>query len=66
MALNIGINGFGELGCLVFLWLLGDKNVIITAINDTAKPELLAYRLRYDTTPDDRAPLRIPSGRKTV
>jgi glyceraldehyde 3-phosphate dehydrogenase len=57
MALNIGINGFGGLGRLVFLRLLGDKNVTITAINDTAKPELLAYRLKYDTT---AAPLAAP------
>jgi glyceraldehyde 3-phosphate dehydrogenase len=51
MALNIGINGFGGLGRLVFLRLLNDKSVNVTAINDGAKPELLAYRLKYDTVP---------------
>jgi glyceraldehyde 3-phosphate dehydrogenase len=49
MALNIGISGFGGLGRQVFLRLLNDKNITVTAINDTAKPELLVYRLKYDT-----------------
>ncbi|MDR2747124.1 MAG: type I glyceraldehyde-3-phosphate dehydrogenase [Treponema sp.] len=49
MALNVALNGFGQLGRLVFLQLLNDKNVTITAINDTVGPELLAYRLKYDT-----------------
>jgi glyceraldehyde 3-phosphate dehydrogenase len=51
MALNIAFNGFGWLGRLVFLQLLSDRNIAIAAINDTAKPELLAYRLKYDTLP---------------
>jgi glyceraldehyde 3-phosphate dehydrogenase len=55
MALNIAFNGFGWLGRLVFLQLFNDRNITITAINDTAKPELLAYQLKYDTLPG-RAP----------
>jgi glyceraldehyde 3-phosphate dehydrogenase len=61
MALNIAISGFGWLGRMVFLQLLSDKNINITAINDTAKPELLAYRLKYDTIPG-KVPFAIKAG----
>jgi glyceraldehyde 3-phosphate dehydrogenase len=50
MAVNIGINGFGRIGRLVFRQLLSDKNFEIVAINDIAKPDMLAYLLKYDTT----------------
>lgn len=49
MAVNIAINGFGRIGRLVFCQLLGEKDFEIVAINDTAKPELLAWLLKYET-----------------
>ncbi|MDR1972807.1 MAG: glyceraldehyde-3-phosphate dehydrogenase [Treponema sp.] len=49
MAVTIGINGFGRIGRLVFRQLLSDKNFQIAGINDAAKPNLLAYLLKYDT-----------------
>ncbi|GHV05599.1 type I glyceraldehyde-3-phosphate dehydrogenase [Spirochaetia bacterium] len=49
MAVNIAINGFGLIGRLVFCQLLGDRAFEIAAINDSAKPELLTYLLKYET-----------------
>jgi glyceraldehyde 3-phosphate dehydrogenase len=51
MAFRVAINGFGRLGRLVFTQLAGEKDVEIAAINDAARPELLAYLLKYDTVP---------------
>ncbi|GHU90421.1 glyceraldehyde-3-phosphate dehydrogenase [Spirochaetia bacterium] len=49
MAVNIAINGFGRIGRLVLCQLLGDRAFEIAAINDSAKPELLTYLLKYET-----------------
>lgn len=50
MAVNIAINGFGRVGRLVFSKLLGDKTFEIAAINDSVKPDILAYLLKYETS----------------
>ncbi|GHT63100.1 glyceraldehyde-3-phosphate dehydrogenase [Spirochaetia bacterium] len=61
MAVNIAINGFGRIGRLVFSRLLGDRAFEIVAINDSAsgmdcgaKPELLAWLLKYETPREGR------------
>jgi glyceraldehyde 3-phosphate dehydrogenase len=49
MAVNIGINGFGRIGRLVFrrMQQLGGFNVV--AINDITDAKTLAYLLKYDS-----------------
>src|SRR5215469_8399591 len=52
--INIGINGFGRIGRLVFRsiveqGLLGNE-IQVVAINDLAAADNLAYLLRYDST----------------
>jgi len=47
---NMGINGFGRIGRLVFRASLGDPAVRVTAINDPFIPaDYMVYMLRYDT-----------------
>jgi glyceraldehyde 3-phosphate dehydrogenase len=46
---RIAINGFGRIGRAVFRILGGRSEIEIAAINDVAKPEPLAYLLKYDT-----------------
>jgi glyceraldehyde 3-phosphate dehydrogenase len=53
MAVNIGINGFGRIGRLVFRaiadqGLLGD-DINVVAINDLVPADNLAYLLKYDS-----------------
>ncbi len=53
MAVNIGINGFGRIGRLVFRaiadqGLLGDE-IKVVAINDLVPADNLAYLLKYDS-----------------
>jgi len=50
MAINIGINGFGRIGRLVFrtMWKRkGEFNIV--GINDLAEAKTLAYLLKYDS-----------------
>ena len=50
MAINIGINGFGRIGRLVFRAAAADPQVTVTGINDPfIDLEYMAYLLRYDT-----------------
>ena len=50
MAIEVGINGFGRIGRLVFRAGLNNPNIVFTAINDPfMTPEYCAYMLRYDT-----------------
>lgn len=54
MAVNIGINGFGRIGRLVFRALV-DQGLLgtefnVVAINDLVPAENLAYLLKYDST----------------
>lgn len=46
---KIGINGFGRIGRLAFRKLFGDDRFEITAVNDLAETDMLAYLLKYDS-----------------
>jgi len=50
MALNVGINGFGRIGRLVFRAAVDNPAIKVVGINDLFPPESLAYLLKYDTT----------------
>ena len=47
--MRIAINGFGRIGRAVYRILSDQKKIEVVAINDLAKPEPLAYLLKYDT-----------------
>ncbi len=47
--LNLGINGFGRIGRLVFRATVARDNVAVVAINDLLPVEQLAYLLQYDS-----------------
>ena len=51
MAINVGINGFGRIGRLVFraLWQRKKDQLAVVGINDLADAKTLAYLLKYDT-----------------
>ena len=49
MAINIGINGFGRIGRMVFRSCLNRDNVEVVAINDLLNVDHLAYLLKYDS-----------------
>ncbi|MCS7077559.1 MAG: type I glyceraldehyde-3-phosphate dehydrogenase [Bacteroidia bacterium] len=47
--INVGINGFGRIGRLVFRALLSKPNVNVAAINDLTDTKTLAHLLKYDS-----------------
>jgi len=49
MAVNIGINGFGRIGRLVFRRLLSQGGFNVVGINDITDATTLAYLLKYDS-----------------
>ncbi|MBQ4543012.1 MAG: type I glyceraldehyde-3-phosphate dehydrogenase, partial [Clostridia bacterium] len=50
MSVNVGINGFGRIGRLVFRAAIERGNVEIKAINDPfIDPDYMVYMLSYDT-----------------
>ncbi len=50
MAVNVGINGFGRIGRLVFRAAINNPNIEILGINDPfIDPEYMVYMLSYDT-----------------
>jgi glyceraldehyde 3-phosphate dehydrogenase len=49
MAINIGINGFGRIGRLVFRRMLKTGGFNVLAINDVTDAKTLAYLLKYDS-----------------
>ncbi|MBM2844783.1 MAG: glyceraldehyde-3-phosphate dehydrogenase, type [Bacteroidetes bacterium] len=49
MAVNIGINGFGRIGRLVFRRLMHQGGFNVVAINDITDAATLAYLLKYDS-----------------
>ena len=49
MSIKVAINGFGRIGRLAFRKIFDDPEFEIVAINDLAKPEMLAYLLKYDS-----------------
>ncbi|KAI9202932.1 uncharacterized protein BJ171DRAFT_511326 [Polychytrium aggregatum] len=51
MTINVGINGFGRIGRLVFRASLEHPEVQVTAINDPfITPEYMVYLFKYDST----------------
>lgn len=49
MAMNVGINGFGRIGRLVFRRMLQKGGFNVVGINDITNADTLAYLLRYDS-----------------
>lgn len=49
MVKNIGINGFGRIGRLILRIGYREKDLDFVAINDVAKPEILAHLFKYDS-----------------
>lgn len=49
MAINIGINGFGRIGRLVFRRMMKTGGFNVVAINDITDAKTLAYLLKYDS-----------------
>jgi glyceraldehyde 3-phosphate dehydrogenase len=50
MAINVGINGFGRIGRMVFRAAVQHfPDIKVVGINDLLEPEYLAYMLRYDS-----------------
>jgi len=49
MSINIGINGSGRIGRLVFRSAINNNNFKIISINDLLDTEHLAYLLKYDS-----------------
>ena len=47
--MNIGINGFGRIGRVVFRAGMKNPNVNIVGVNDLLDPNHLAYLLKYDS-----------------
>src|SRR5580704_46936 len=54
MAVKVGINGFGRIGCLVFRALVEQgllgKSLDVVAVNDLVPADNLAYLMKYDST----------------
>ena len=49
MAINIGINGFGRIGRLVFRSAINNPDFNVVSINDLLEINHLAYLLKYDS-----------------
>jgi len=49
MSINIGINGFGRIGRLVFRSAISNDDFKVITINDLLEIEHLAYLLKYDS-----------------
>ena len=49
MAINIGINGFGRIGRLVFRSAINNDDFNVVSINDLLEINHLAYLLKYDS-----------------
>src|SRR5215217_6659361 len=50
MTINIGINGFGRIGRMVFRAAVQNfKDIEVVGINDLLEPDYLAYMLQYDS-----------------
>lgn len=50
MAINIGINGFGRIGRLVFREMMRRGGFCVKAVNDLTDAKTLAHLLKYDST----------------
>ena len=49
MAINVGINGFGRIGRLVFRRMLETGGFNVVGINDVTDAKTLAYLLKFDS-----------------
>ncbi len=49
MAINVGINGFGRIGRLVFRRMSEVGGFTVVGINDITDAKTLAYLLKYDS-----------------
>ena len=49
MSIKIAINGFGRIGRMTFRRVFTDPDIEVVAVNDLAKPEMLAHLLKYDS-----------------
>jgi len=49
MAIQVGINGFGRIGRLVFRHLWNNPRVQVVAVNDVTSPKTLAHLLKRDS-----------------
>ena len=49
MAINIGINGFGRIGRLVFREAINNDDFNVVSVNDLLEINHLAYLLKYDS-----------------
>ena len=49
MAINIGINGFGRIGRLVFRSAINNDDFNVVSVNDLLDIDHLAYLLKYDS-----------------
>jgi len=49
MSINIGINGFGRIGKMVFRLMEGRSDMAVTHINDKMDTQLMAHLLKYDS-----------------
>ncbi|HLC81133.1 MAG TPA: type I glyceraldehyde-3-phosphate dehydrogenase [Candidatus Nanoarchaeia archaeon] len=49
MAINVGINGFGRIGRMIFRAGLNDKRINVVAVNDLTDTKTLAHLLKYDS-----------------
>ncbi len=49
MKLNVGINGFGRIGKIVFRILQSHPNILVNLINDPMPLETMVYLLKYDS-----------------
>ena len=51
MAVKVAINGFGRIGRLAFRQMFDAEGYEVVAINDLTSPKMLAYLLKYDSSP---------------
>ena len=49
MSINVGLNGFGRIGRMVFRASVNHPDIEIVGINDLCPADYLAYMLKYDT-----------------
>ncbi|HAM37041.1 MAG TPA: type I glyceraldehyde-3-phosphate dehydrogenase [Elusimicrobia bacterium] len=50
MAINVGVNGFGRIGRLVFRAGIRNPNINFVAVNDLTDAKTLAHLFKYDST----------------
>lgn len=66
MKRKIAINGFGRIGRLTFRHLFEEENLEVVAINDLAKPEMLAYLLKHDSIQGQYTKYHIESDEESI